>query len=152
MRTLVLGLGNLVHGDDGLGVHAIERLQKDPRVPGGVVLMDGGTQGMSLIPHISGFERVLVIDAIDVGRDPGTLIRIEGEEVHKMHGKPSVHQLGFADLMIALKLLDSSPKEVIVLGVQPQSTEWSANLSAPVEASLDGICTLVIEQLNAWRP
>jgi len=150
MRTLVLGLGNLVHGDDGLGVHAIERLQKDARVPPGVVLMDGGTQGLSLIPHISGFERVLVIDAIDVGKAPGTLIRLEGESVHKMPGKPSVHQLGFADLMIGLQLLGECPAEVVVLGVQPQSTEWTAELTAPVHASLEELTALVIEQLESW--
>ena len=150
MGTLVLGLGNLVHGDDGLGVHAIERLQKDPRVPPDVVLMDGGTQGLSLIPHIAGFRRVLVIDAIDAGRDPGTLIRLEGEAVHKLPGKPSVHQLGFADLMIALKLLDESPGEVVVIGAQPQSTEWSAELTAPLRDSLDELVTVVIQQLQSW--
>jgi hydrogenase maturation protease len=151
MATLVLGLGNLVHGDDGLGVHAIQRLQKDPTVPHSVKLLDGGTQGLSLIPHLSGFDRMLVLDAIDAGRDPGTLIRLEGEDVHKMPGKPSVHQLGFADLMIALNLLDSSPKEVIVLGVQPQSTEWTAELSAPVQAALENLCALAIEQLRRWE-
>lgn len=150
MKTLVLGLGNLVHADDGLGIHAIHRLQEDPRVPPGTVLMDGGTQGLSLIPHISGFERLLVIDAIDVEREPGTLIRLEGTAIQKMPGKPSVHQLGFADLMIAMNLLGESPKEIVVLGVQPQSTEWSAEMTAPVRESLDKLCGVVIAQLTSW--
>jgi hydrogenase maturation protease len=150
MKTLVLGLGNLVHADDGLGVHAIHRLQQDPRVPPGIVLMDGGTQGLSLIPHISGFERLLVIDAIDVDREPGTLIRLEGNAIQKMPGKPSVHQLGFADLMIAMNLLGESPKEIVVLGVQPQSTEWSAEMTAPVRDSLDKLCGVIVAQLNSW--
>ena len=109
MRTLVLGLGNLVHSDDGVGVHAIHRLQRDSRVPSAVVLLDGGTQGLSLLPHISGFERLLVIDAVDVGQPAGTLIRLEGNALEKLPGKPSVHQLGFEDLMIALQLLGDSP-------------------------------------------
>jgi len=146
----VLGLGNLVHGDDGVGVHAIEYLQRDERFPSDVTLMDGGTQGMALIPHIAGYERVLVIDAIDAGEAPGTLIRLEGEAVKKMPGKPSVHQLGFADLMISLSLLGDAPQEVVVIGVQPQSTEWSAELTAPVRASLDGLTTLVLKQLKTW--
>lgn len=150
MRTLVLGLGNLVHADDGLGIHAIHRLQQNSHVPPNVVLMDGGTQGLSLIPHISGFERLLVIDAIDVGREPGTLIRVEGEAVQKMPGNPSVHQLGFADLMIALNLLGESPKEVVVMGVQPQSTEWSTEMTAPVRTSLDELCDAVLAQLASW--
>lgn len=151
MRTLVLGLGNLVHGDDGAGIHAVHRLQQDARVPPGVVLIDGGTQGLGLIPHISGFERLLVIDAVDAGQKPGTLIRLEGKAVEKMPGKTSVHQLGFADLMIAMKLLGEPPPEVIVIGVQPQSTEWSAELTAAVSDAMDELLTLVIAQLNSWE-
>jgi hydrogenase maturation protease len=144
MRTLVLGLGNLVHSDDGVGVHAIHRLQSDSRVPPEVVLIDGGTQGLSLLPHISGFQRLLVIDAVDVGQTP------EGHALEKLPGKPSVHQLGFEDLMIALKLLGESPEEVVVIGVQPQSTEWSAELTTPVRNSLDELIAVVIAQLESW--
>ena len=145
-----LGLGNLVHSDDGVGVQAIQRLQTDSRVPPGVVLMDGGTQGLSLLPHLSGFQRLLVIDAIDVGEPPGTLIRLEGDAIEKLPGKPSVHQLGFADLMIAMKLLGDSPEEVVVIGVQPQSTEWSVDLTAPVRDSLNKLLAVVIAQLDSW--
>jgi hydrogenase maturation protease len=150
MKTLVLGLGNLVHSDDGVGVHAIQHLQRDPRVPSSVVLMDGGTQGLSLLPHISGFQRLLVIDAVDVGQPPGTLIRLEGAAIEKLPGKPSVHQLGFEDLMVAMKLLGDSPGEIIVIGVQPLSTDWSAELTEPVRESLDELVALVISQLDSW--
>ncbi len=150
MATLVLGLGNLVHSDDGVGIHAIGLLQKDARVPRGVVLMDGGTQGLSLIPHISGFQRLLVIDAVDVGEKPGTLVRLEGDALQTLPGKPSVHQLGFADLMIAMKLLGEAPEEVVVIGVQPQSTEWSAELTEPVRQSLDELLRVVFAQLETW--
>jgi hydrogenase maturation protease len=150
MGTLVLGLGNLVHADDGVGVHAIHRLQGDSHVPAGVVMMDGGTQGLSLVPHISGFQRLLVIDAVDTGQQPGTLIRLEGNALEKLPGKASVHQLGFADLMVALKLLRQSPEEIVVIGVQPQSTDWSVELTAPVRQSLDELLAVVIAQLRSW--
>jgi len=150
MRTLVLGLGNLVHGDDGVGVHAIQRLETHPDFPPDVMLMDGGTQGLSLIGHISGFQRLLVIDAVDAGEAPGTLIRLEGEAVDTLPGKPSVHQLGFADLMIALKLLGDAPQQVVVLGVQPKSTEWTMELTEPVRACMDNLLAVVIAQLEAW--
>ncbi len=150
MATLVLGLGNLVHSDDGVGIHAIGLLQRDSRVPCGVVLMDGGTQGLSLIPHIAGFPRLLVIDAVDVGEKPGTLVRLEGDALQTLPGKPSVHQLGFADLMIAMKLLDEAPEEVVVIGVQPQSTEWSAELTPPVRESMDELLKVVLAQLETW--
>ena len=150
MTTLVLGLGNLVHTDDGVGVHAIQRLQRDARVPPGVVLMDGGTQGLSLLPHISGYERLLVIDAVDVGKPPGTLLRIEGQALEALPGKPSVHQLGFADMMVAMKLLGDLPPQLTVFGVQPLSMEWGAELTPVVEASLDELCSAVIAQLETW--
>ena len=150
LKTLVLGLGNLVHADDGVGVHAIETLRADARFPANVTLMDGGTQGLSLLPHISGYERLLCIDAVDAGQAPGTIVRLEGEALNKLPGKPSVHQLAFADLMIAMRLLDEQPAEVIVLGVQPQSTDWAAELTPPVRKAVAPLVELVLNQLKAW--
>ena len=147
----VLGLGNLVHADDGVGIHAIHHLQRDPRVAPAVMLLDGGTQGLSLAAHISGFPKLLVIDAVDAGEQPGTLMRYEGDALKGLPGKPSVHQLGFADLIIALKLLEESPQEMVVIGVQPLSTEWSAELTAPVRDALPALFDAVIEQLGYWK-
>ncbi len=149
MKTLILGLGNLVHADDGAGIHAVERLRTDPRVPPDVVIVDGGTQGLSLLPHISGFERLLVIDAVDAGEPPGTLLRLEGRALADMPGRSSVHQLGFSDLMVAMKLLGDLPAEVIVFGVQPLSTEWSVELSPSVESALGPLIDSVVAQLEA---
>jgi len=151
MRTLVLGLGNLVHSDDGAGIHAVQRMQTDARVPSDVVIIDGGTQGLSLLPHISGFERLLVIDAVDAGEPPGTLIRLEGRALADMPGNASVHPLGFSDLMVAMKLLGDLPAEVVVFGVQPMSTEWSAELTPPVEKALSPLIDSVVAQLEAWK-
>jgi hydrogenase maturation protease len=150
-RVAVLGLGNLVHTDDGAGVHAIQHLQRDSRVPAGVTLLDGGTQGLSLIPHISGFPRLVVIDAVDVGEAPGTLIRFEGKALDGLPGKATVHQLGFADLMVAMKLLGEPPGEVVVFGVQPLSVDWGIELTPPVQETLPALLDAVIEQLEAWN-
>lgn len=149
-KTLVLGLGNLVHSDDGLGVHAIQTLQRDARVPSDVTLMDGGTQGLALLPHISPFERLLVIDALDVGESPGTLVRLEGPALKHLPGKASVHQLGFADLLVALDLLGELPEEIVLLGIQPLSIEWGVDLTPPVREALDRLPELVIDQLLEW--
>ena len=150
-ETLVLGLGNLVHADDGFGVHAIGRLQQDTRCPHDVKLLDGGTQGLGLLHHLSGPRRLLVIDAIDVGEPAGTLLRFEGKALKGLPGKASVHQLGFADLMVALQLLGDSPEEIVVLGVQPESTEWSAELTPAVHRALAPLVECVISQLESWK-
>ncbi len=149
-KTLVLGLGNLVHSDDGLGVHAIQNLANDPRIPCDVVLLDGGTQGLSLLPHICPFQRLLVIDALDVGEAPGSLLRVEGEALKNLPGKASVHQLGFADLMVALELLGELPQEIVLIGVQPLSTEWGIEVTPLVQKALDRLPDLVLEQLLLW--
>lgn len=148
--TMVLGLGNLVHSDDGIGVHLIDRLAGDPRVPCGVELLDGGTHGLNLLSRISGLRRLLVVDAVDVGETPGTMVRIEGPALNGLPGKPSVHQLGFADLMTALQLIGGAPEEIVVLGVQPLSTEWSSELTPPVRAALEPLAAAVIRQLESW--
>ncbi len=147
----VLGLGNLVHTDDGVGVHAIQKLQRDPRVRSNAVLLDGGTQGLSLLPHIAGFPRLLVIDAVDVGEKPGTVVRFDGKALDGLPGKASIHQLGFADMMIALKLMGDELPEVVVMGVQPLSTEWSAELTPPVKEALPSLIDAVIGQLEVWN-
>lgn len=148
--TMVLGLGNLVHSDDGVGVHLIDRLSKDPRVPSGVELLDGGTHGLNLLSRISGLRRLLVVDAVDVGEPPGTLVRFDGAALNGLPGKPSVHQLGFADLMTALHLIGGAPEEVVVLGVQPLSTEWSAELTGPVREAMEPLAAAVLGQLESW--
>lgn len=148
--VLVLGLGNLLHSDDGLGVHAIRGLENDPRVDPGVTLLDGGTHGLNLMPHLSGFRRLLVIDAVDVGETPGTVVRFEGAALAGLPGKATVHQLGFADLMVAMNLLGESPEELVVLGVQPLSTEWSTELTPPVRNALGALLDLVVAQLETW--
>lgn len=113
--------------------------------------MDGGTQGLALLPHISSYQRLLVIDAIDVGEAPGTLVRLEGKALRNLPGKPSVHQLGFADLLIALELLGELPEDVILFGVQPLSTEWAAELTPPVREALDRLPDAVLDQLLIWK-
>lgn len=150
-ETVVLGLGNLVHTDDGVGVHAIHGLQRDSRVPIDVVLIDGGTQGLALLPHVCCVRRLLVVDAIDTGEPPGTILRFEGKALRGLPGKASVHQLGFADLLVALELLGESPGEIVVLGVQPGSTEWGAELTKPVAGALAPLMDFVIAQLKSWR-
>lgn len=149
-ETLVLGLGNLVHADDGAGVHAIQGLTLDPRVPAGIKLLDGGTQGLGLLHHISGVGRLIVIDAVDAGEPAGTVLRFEGKALKGLPGKASVHQLGFADLMVALELLGETPPEIVVIGVQHQSTEWGAELTEPVAKALPRLIDNVIAQLECW--
>ena len=92
-KTVVLGLGNILHADDGAGAQAISRLRADSRVPVDVCLVEGGTLGLELLSYVWDCARLIVIDAVDVGEAPGTVVRISGEELNSLPGRSSVHQL-----------------------------------------------------------
>lgn len=149
-RTVVVGIGNLIHTDDGLGVHALKKLQDDPRLPKDVTLIDGGTHGIELLAYLYESSRLLFLDAVDIGEQPGTLVRMAGSELRSLPCGASVHQLGLADLLTTLPLVSDAPREMVLLGVQPASTDWGTELSAPVEAALEGLVEAVVEQLLVW--
>src|ERR1700757_991811 len=111
-KTVVLGLGNTLHRDDGAGPQVIRRLCADPRVPTGVSLVEGGTLGLELLPYVWDCARLIVIDAIDVGEPPGTVVRMSGEELDSLPGNSNVHQLGVSDLLVALRLLAEQQPQV----------------------------------------
>jgi hydrogenase maturation protease len=148
-KTVVLGLGNILHGDDGAGAQAISRLRADPRMPTDVSLVEGGTLGLELLPYVWDCARLILIDAIDVGEPPGTLVRMSGEELNSLPGNSSVHQLGVSDLLVALRMLAERQPQVVLLGVQPGSTDWSCELSSLVAASIDSLVEATIRELQA---
>jgi hydrogenase maturation protease len=149
-RTVVIGIGNTIHRDDGAGVHALRRLESDSRLPDDVVLIDGGTRGLELIADAHGCSRLLFLDAVDVGEEPGTIVRMTGVELHGLPGAASVHQLGLGDLLATLPLTTDAPTEIVLLGVQPADTDWGTELSPTVEANLGELVEAAVEQLEVW--
>lgn len=147
-HTVVLGLGNILHSDDGVGPKALDRLRALPHLPEDVKLVEGGTLGLELLPHIWDVSYLLVVDAIDVGKEPGTILRVAGEELHSLPGKGSIHQVGLADLLAALRVLARKPPKVVLLGVQPATTDWGTELSPAVETSLDSLVEKVLIELQ----
>jgi hydrogenase maturation protease len=146
---IVLGLGNTLHSDDGVGPQAIERLRNDTRLPEDVALIEGGTLGLELLTYIWGCSYLLVLDAVDVGQPPGTLVRMSSQELQTLPGNGSVHQLGVADLLVALRVLAHRTPEVVLLGVQPASTEWGTELSPAVAAVLPALADAAVAEV--WR-
>ena len=149
-RIVVIGLGNLIRSDDGVGVHAALRLMTDPRVPAGVEVIDGGTQGLNLLPVIAGATHIVAIDAVNTGVAPGKVLRYEMAQLQALPGSPSVHQIGFADLLEALRWLDKSIPNMVLIGVQPEVTGWGAKLSPAVEAALPRLVETVLGELEQW--
>ncbi|MFZ0737178.1 MAG: HyaD/HybD family hydrogenase maturation endopeptidase [Candidatus Acidiferrales bacterium] len=149
--TVVIGVGNTILSDEGVGVHAARLLQDDPRVPAGVTILDGGTIGLELIPYASDASRVLLLDAMNSGSAPGTLARMTGRDLLGKTAGRGVHQLGVADLIAALFLVSASPQDIVLLGVQPANTDWGTTLSPAVEAALIPMVNAALAQLQVWN-
>jgi hydrogenase maturation protease len=144
---LILGLGNVLCSDDGLGVEAVRRLLEGWEPPEGVLVLDGGTLGLSLLPYLEDAERAILVDAIRTDDSPGTPVRLEGEEVAPaVAARLSPHQIGVLDLLDGARWRGRYPETVILQGLVPESLELSLDRSPAVEAELDGLVLRVVQE------
>ena len=148
--VLVLGLGNVVCTDDGAGIAAIHKLIREYAMPEGVVAVDGGTLGLSLLPLVDSAKQVILVDAVAAEGPPGTQVRIDGDEVPTaVYERLSPHQIGVADLLAGASLLDRYPDRVLILGVIPDSIELGLERTPAVEAAIPRLVERVVEELTA---
>jgi hydrogenase maturation protease len=148
--TVVIGLGNPLMGDDGLGLAVLERLRAEG-VPPDVELVDGGTWGLALLPVIESATRVLLIDAIDTGGAPGSLHALERAEIPRyLATRVSPHQVDLQDVLALAELRGTLPQETVAIGLQPAVVEMSFGLSEPVRSRLDDVVAAVLSRLAAW--
>jgi hydrogenase maturation protease len=148
--TVVIGLGNPLMADDGMGIAALERLRVTG-VPAGVELVDGGTWGMNLLPTIEAAGRVLLMDAIDAGGAPGSLHVLERAQIPRyLATKISPHQVDLRDVLALAELRGNLPEQTVAVGLQPQRVEMSCGLSDAVETRLDDLVAAVTQRLAVW--
>jgi hydrogenase maturation protease len=149
MNILVLGVGNLLLSDEGVGIRALEALEKHLQFPPGVELLDGGTSGMELLGYIQGRDALIIIDAVTCNKAPGAIVRMEGDQVPALFRKKiSPHQLGLSDLIAAARLTDSLPGKLVLFGIEPMSFGTGLELSGPVAACLEELTELVALELE----
>jgi len=151
-ETLVLGLGNILMSDEGVGVRVVEHLLERYDFPEEVRVMDGGTLGLNLLPNVDDAVRLLVVDAVQARRPPGSLVRLTGDEVPIFldTSKISPHQESIQDILALAALRGTLPQEVILWGVQVGSMEVSLELTPPVAAQVPVLVEKVLEQLRRW--
>ena len=149
--VLVLGIGNPIMSDDAVGGRLLQLLEQRYRFPCAVKLVDGDTMGTALLHHLEGVEKLLVVDAVETGGPPGTLIRLADDEIPRvMVAKLSPHQQGLSDLLAVASLQGWIPREVVVWGVQPASLDLGIDLSPPVAAQLEPLAARILEELQRW--
>lgn len=147
---LVLGLGNLLCGDDGVGVTALAVLRRRYEPPPEVRFVDGGTLGLALLPTIESAERVWILDAVAADAPAGSLVVLEGRDVEPaLRDRLSPHQIGVADILDAMHWRDSWPKQVRVLGLVPEAMGLEISLSPRVAASLGRLVDALVGELAA---
>lgn len=152
-EILVLGIGNLLWADEGFGVRCVEQLLADWELPPGVQVMDGGTQGLYLLPYIQAARRLIVFDAVDYGLPPGTIKLVEGDDVPRFMGakKMSLHQTGFQEVLAAAVLTGRAPQELLLIGVQPEELDdYGGSLRAVVKARVPECVAVAVARLAAW--
>lgn len=148
-EILVLGIGNVLLSDEGVGVRAVNELERRYRFSEEVELLDGGTAGVELLNYLQDRDCLIIIDAIASGQSPGTVVRVEGEDVPAtFQTSISPHQLGLSDMLASAMLTDSLPNKMILFGIEPESLEPGLALTETVETSLNKLLAYIVNELE----
>ena len=153
LNVLVLGIGNVLWADEGFGVRAVELLHATYSFPPDVRVMDGGTQGMFLLPYVQQASKLLIFDAIDFDLKPGEMRLIRGDDVPRYMGahKISMHQTGFQEVLASARLTEQYPSELALVGVQPvELDDYGGSLRPQVKAKLPEAVELAVQILRGW--
>lgn len=137
--------------DDGVGVKVVQRLAGEFRFPPEVEVMDGGTLGLDILPRLDGVDRLLIVDALETGGPPGTVLRLEGDDIPvALRTKLSPHQMGLQDLLAVAGLQGNCPREMVLWGVQPANIDLGLELSEAVAEQVDFLMGKSLLELRAW--
>lgn len=146
-KNLILGVGNLLLTDEGVGIHAVQRIFATRTLPDDVNVVDGGTAGLGLLYDLEGVDKLVIIDAVETGHSPGSIVRLSGDQIPSyMSLKLSPHEITLPDFLAAARLRDLYPKEVVVWGMQPASLEVGVELSPPLAARLDELIEHAVQE------
>jgi len=147
-KTLILGVGNLLLKDEGIGVHVARELQKKI-LPAEVEVCDGGVAGIGLLDFFREASKLLLIDAAEMSLKPGTVVRFTPENVKDLSGgvKFSTHDVGLMEVLNLAKALRRCPEDVIIIGIQPKEISWGTNLSPEVEAAIPQVVEMVLKEI-----
>lgn len=147
-RVVILGVGNLLLSDEGVGVRVVEALPLAYRLPPAVEIIDGGTCGMEMLEDLENLDALILVDAIRGGKAPGTPIRLAGDAVPVFFKtKLSPHQIGLSDVLATLALVGKAPKYTTILGIQPVSLALGMALTPEVEAKVPELMRMVVDEL-----
>ncbi len=149
-NVLILGIGNILWADEGFGVRVVQALQQVYEFPPSVSLLDGGTQGLALMPYVQEADVLIILDAVDFQLQPGTLLELRDREVPAYLGakKLSLHQISFQEVLALCQLLGNCPERLLLVGVQPEILEdYGGSLSPVVKRQMHPAMDCVLAYL-----
>jgi hydrogenase maturation protease len=150
-KVTLIGLGNLLMRDEGVGVQAVRAVEERYEIPPDVEIVDGGTSGLDLLPYIEGRNRVLFVDAVNFGQEPGYIGVLENQEIPALFArKDSLHHLGLMDVLATAQLLDVTPRNLCLIGIQPLSLEIGLELSELLQTRMELLVAQIITKLGDW--
>lgn len=148
MRTVILGIGNIILTDEGVGVRAAEALAAAYDLPADVEMIDGGTAGMELLGPLTGVDVLVVLDAIKAGKEPGAVVTLVGTEVPVFfRSKLSPHQISICDVLAGLEFSGEAPKDLVLIGCEPESLDLGLELTPTIAAQVPEMVRLAVQEL-----
>ena len=148
MRVVILGVGNTLLTDEGVGVYAVNELAERYDLPDSVTIIDGGTSGMDCLDQVSGADHLIIADAMRSKQEPGTITRLSGDQIPAFFKtKISPHQVGISDMLAALNFHGLMPKNIVLIGVEPLSFATAMELSPTIAAVLPEVVAKLVAEL-----
>ena len=154
MNTLVLGLGNTLLGDEGVGVHIIQKFQQEDPALDGVTFLDGGTLSFTLAGYIEEADHLIIIDAAQLNSEPGVISVYEGEAMDQFvtsNRNKSVHEVNITDILSLAHLTGHLPVRRALIGIQPKLIDWGDTLSEPVAQAIPKVCKITRDLMTRWE-
>lgn len=152
-QLLILGIGNILWADEGFGVRCVEAMDAAWQFGDDVTVLDGGTQGLYLLPFLEETRRLIVFDAVDYGKSPGEMVIAKDDEVPRFMGakKMSLHQTGFQEVIACAALADRLPESMVLIGVQPEQLEdFGGSLRHIVKLQIPVALEVALKQIEQW--
>jgi hydrogenase maturation protease len=146
---LILGIGNILLKDEGIGVHVVKKMKELP-MPGNVEILDGGTAGLDLTDFIANRKKVIVIDTVKAGEKPGTIYRLTEKNLRTgQKAIMSFHEIDFLDALYMSEVMGEKPEETVVIGIEPKDMSDGTELSPEIEERIPKIIDVVMKELNS---